>query len=76
MIKIELKLFATIARYLPDSSESFLVEDGATIRQIVDTLGIPKSEVKLTFVNGIQKPLDHVLNDGDRLGIFPPVGGG
>lgn len=76
MIKIELKLFATIARYLPDSSESFLVEDGTTVRQIVDTLGIPKSEVKLTFVNGIQKPLDHVLNDGDRLGIFPPVGGG
>ncbi|MBF0390731.1 MAG: MoaD/ThiS family protein, partial [Desulfamplus sp.] len=61
---------------LPDSNSPFFVEDGSTIRQVVDRLGIPDSEVKLTFVNGVQKPLDHRLNDGDRLGIFPPVGGG
>ncbi|MBF0412245.1 MAG: MoaD/ThiS family protein [Desulfamplus sp.] len=75
-MKIELKLFATIAKYLPDSANNFVVEDGSTIRAIVAKLGIPDSEVKLTFVNGIQQGLDHVLNDGDRLGIFPPVGGG
>ncbi len=76
MIKIELKLFATIARYLPDSKEPFLLLDGTTIREVASKLGIPESEMKLTFVNGIQRPLDHVLDDGDRLGIFPPVGGG
>ncbi|MBF0302992.1 MAG: MoaD/ThiS family protein [Desulfamplus sp.] len=75
-MKIELKLFATIAKYLPDSANNFVVEDGSTIRAIVAKLDIPDSEVKLTFVNGIQQGLDHVLNDGDRLGIFPPVGGG
>ena len=76
MIKIELKLFATIAKYLPLSPDNFSVEDGATIHEIIAKLGIPDFEVKLTFVNGVQQPLDYILNDGDRLGIFPPVGGG
>lgn len=76
MIKIELKLFATITRYLPDSPDMFCVKEGTTIMGVVTQLAIPESEVKLTFVNGKQRPLDHVLEDGDRLGIFPPVGGG
>lgn len=76
MIKIELKLFATISRYLPDSPDPFFVEEGVTIQDVADQLGIPKSEVKLTFVNGRLCPPGHILKDGDRLGIFPPVGGG
>lgn len=76
MIKIELKLFATIARYLPEYPESFAMEEGTTIKSLISRLNIPESDVKLTFVNGKQRPLDHILQDGDRLGIFPPVGGG
>ncbi|MBF0375888.1 MAG: MoaD/ThiS family protein [Desulfamplus sp.] len=76
MIKIELKLFATLSHYLPDSSSPFFIEQGTTIGQVASKLGIPDSELKLTFVNGIQQPLWHILNDGDRVGIFPPVGGG
>ncbi len=76
MIKIELKFFATIARYLPKSSQAFSVEEGTTIKSLVSRLNIPESEVKLTFVNGKQRPLNHILQDGERLGIFPPVGGG
>ncbi len=76
MIKIELKLFATIARYLPGSSEAYPVKEGTTIKSLVSHLNIPDSEVKLTFVNGRQRPLDHILEDGDRLGLFPAVGGG
>ncbi|MBF0257274.1 MAG: MoaD/ThiS family protein [Desulfamplus sp.] len=75
-MKIELKLFATIARYLPDSPEAFFVKEGITIREVSALLGIPESDVKLTFVNGKLRPLDYALENGDRLGMFPPVGGG
>ena len=76
MIEIELKLFATIAKYLPQSAEPFTVEEGATVDQVVSNLNIPENEVKLIFVNGRQQRGDYTLCNGDRLGIFPPVGGG
>jgi molybdopterin converting factor small subunit len=39
-------------------------------------LGVPPDEVKIVFVNGVSRRFDHVLADGDRVGIFSPVGGG
>ncbi len=76
MIEIELKLFATIAKYLPPSPERFAVEEGTTVNDVVSNLNIPENEVKLIFINGRQQQGDYTLSNGDRLGIFPPVGGG
>jgi sulfur-carrier protein len=42
----------------------------------MEMLGIPPGEVKLRFVNGKQAKDDQVLAEGDRVGLFPPVGGG
>ena len=39
-------------------------------------LNIPAKDAKLIFINNIRKEHDTLLQDGDRLGIFPPVGGG
>lgn len=73
---IDLKLFATLASHLPADAAELVIEDGTTIGQLVDRLGIPLPEAKLIFVNGVRKDLDTVLHGGERVGIFPPVGGG
>jgi molybdopterin converting factor small subunit len=39
-------------------------------------LGVPLEEVQLVFVNGTKKEMDTVLTGGERVGVFPPVGGG
>ena len=39
-------------------------------------LSLRQAEVKLVFVNGLKAGFDTVLRDGDRLGLFPAVGGG
>ena len=31
---------------------------------------------KLVFINGRRATLNTILKDGDRLGVFPPIGGG
>jgi molybdopterin converting factor small subunit len=46
------------------------------VRDLVQQLGIPEIKAKLIFINSVKATLDSVLEDGDRLGIFPPVGGG
>jgi molybdopterin converting factor small subunit len=50
--------------------------DGATVEQLVKHLRLPAAEIKVIFVNSVTQQKDHVLDDGDQVGIFPAVGGG
>ena len=79
-MKIEIRLFATLAGYADHGdidSEGCLSFDGpATIRDAADRLGVPKKDIKLVFLNGVGASLDSSLKDKDRVGIFPPIGGG
>ena len=76
MITIDLRLFATLAEFLPENPESYQVSDKTTVAQLIVQLGLPDQDVKLIFVNGIKKNRDCVLKNNDRVGMFPPVGGG
>ncbi len=73
---IDLRLFATLAPRQPDDATNFAIDDGTTIAQLIDRLNLSPSEAKLVFVNGVRTELDRVLHGGERVGIFPPVGGG
>jgi molybdopterin converting factor small subunit len=73
---VTLKLFASLKKYLPDSSERFAIAPGTTVQNLVGLLGIPPTDVKLVFVDGKQQSLDFPLTGGERVGFFPPVGGG
>jgi len=73
---IELKCYATLAPATPQNADAFPITTGETLLELIDRLGIPREEVKIVFVNGVAVPLDRPLADGDRGGIFPPVGGG
>lgn len=77
---IQVKLFATLRRYAGDTSpgQPIPVElpTGATLQDLVERLGIPPDDTKVTFVNGRAQELNWVLQPGDDVGIFPPIGGG
>jgi sulfur carrier protein ThiS len=74
-MNIEVKCFATLARRTPEGG-SLEIEAGATPADVMARLGIDPDEVKIIFVNGVHAKADSPLKDGDRLGLFPPVGGG
>ncbi len=73
---IHLRLFATLRAYAPDNTEAYPIIPGMTAKDIVNQLNIPLAEAKLIFINSIRKDIESPLADGDRVGIFPPVGGG
>jgi molybdopterin converting factor small subunit len=75
-VQITIKLFASLNRYTPVSSENYPIEPGTTVRNLLKQLGVPEDEIKLIFINGIKGNLASVLQSGDRVGVFPPVGGG
>ena len=73
---IDLRLFATLQQFEPPAAHTYQLELETPVRTLVKQLGIPEMKAKLIFINGVKGDLDTVLKDGDRVGIFPPVGGG
>ncbi len=76
MIRIDLKLFVTLSKYHPCGGGFYDIEDGTTVAAMIRDLGIVEDTVKLIFINGKKAMPDHVMCEGDRVGLFPPVGGG
>ena len=73
---IELKLFATLNRYQPPTADRYPIRSGMRVADLTDELGIPAKEAKLIFIDGRQGRPETILQAGQRVGIFPPVGGG
>lgn len=74
-MNITVKCFATLAERQPENNEEY-VFNGVTLGELLDELGIARDEVALLFVNNAHAAPEKELRDGDRVGIFPPVGGG
>jgi len=73
---IEIKLFATLTQFLPENGDNYPIEDGETVGSLIEKIGVPVDDVSLMFVNSLKVGLDRELQDKDRVGLFPPVGGG
>jgi molybdopterin synthase sulfur carrier subunit len=75
---LEVKLFAGLELKSWLSLRQNLVEyrPGLTLGDAIDSLGLPRAAAAILMVNGHQSRLDTELHDGDRVALFPPVGGG
>ncbi len=72
---IKVKLFATFrnGRFKEAGQER---QEGTNCRKIILELGLTEEEIGIILVNGRHASLDHLLQDGDTLSLFPLVGGG
>lgn len=72
-MKIELRLFASLSAYMPETEgdDALIdVKDGISTRQLLEQLKVPLDSVKIIFVNGLHAEADEILKEGDRVGIF------
>jgi sulfur carrier protein ThiS len=65
-----------VANYNPYQGISLEVEPGTPVTQVISQLGLPAQEVTLVMVDGRRREADFVLQGKERLGLFPPIGGG
>ncbi|MBI4552553.1 MAG: MoaD/ThiS family protein [Candidatus Latescibacteria bacterium] len=85
-MRIEVRLFATLRRYLPPGSKGMSaridVEEGLTVSDLMARLGIPQDRdpesgtTYLIIVNGEQHDAQVTLHDGDCVSLYPPLAGG
>jgi len=80
MIKTEVRLYATLQKYHPSLGIGELLgitlDDKARLGNLFSELKIPKEEIKVALVNGKWEEESYLLEDGDRIGLFSPIGGG
>ena len=78
-MKVEVQLFATLARYLPagaiGDSVTLDVPEGSRVSDIVASLHLPRDLDYLRVVNGRDALLEHPLAEGDVVSLFPPLAG-
>ena len=83
-MKVTLKLYATLADYLPAGARNNRVElevaDAVTVNAILAPFSLPPKLTHLVLVNGVFVPSEArastVLNEGDALAVWPPIAGG
>ena len=73
---ITINLFASLKKFSPVSSDSYPVKPGMSVKTLLEELCVPEDEVRLVFIDGVKHDLESVLKGGERVGIFPAVGGG
>ncbi|PID72406.1 MAG: molybdopterin synthase sulfur carrier subunit [Desulfobulbus propionicus] len=74
-MKITVKLFA----YFRDNRfirQEWDIEEGTTVRDIVNTLSIDVEEIGVTMINSRHCTLDQAVAEGNQVAIFPAIGGG
>ncbi len=78
-MKLEVRLFANLRDNLPKENKgqaAVVLSEGSTTQDLINHLDIPRDLPLIIMVNGKRQLESYSLKDGDRIGIFPPVGGG
>ena len=74
-MQVELRFYAELNDFLPShrrhrSFEHTLVHPAA-VKDVIESLAVPHTEVDLVIVNGESVGFDHVVGDGDRVAVYP-----
>jgi hypothetical protein len=77
---VRVLLSATLRKYLPayNPAEGIAldVRAGTTIEEVCQGMKIPVEHIKIVMVDGKRESLNYVLRGEERIGLFPPIGGG
>jgi len=84
MADITVKLFASLAEYLPpgakDNAFTMSLPQDGTVGSAIDALRVPKERCHLVLLNGVFVPparrATTQVADGDAVAIWPPIAGG
>jgi hypothetical protein len=80
---VDVWLYGALKRYGGEAEQGsfanlrLCLPEGSTMADMLSNLGVPTEERGITFINGqlsampgLQPDLNHVLCDGDRIGLF------
>jgi sulfur carrier protein ThiS len=77
-MKLTVELQSYLLQYSPDEIAVFEYEvpDGASVAELTRKLGVPEELASVIMVSGEAKSPEHVLVEGERVTLIPPIAGG
>lgn len=76
-MRIIVDLFADLRKFHPGGSTFEVeLEPGAVAKELLGKAGIPPEYPVMIVINEKMAAPEDVLYDGDRIGLFSPMGGG
>lgn len=82
-MEVEVRLFADLHKKMNASIimtplEPFhvSVNPSDTVGDLIEHLGLSGEAALIVLINGLRQEEDWILEEGDRVAIFPPIGGG
>lgn len=76
LVKLSSTLRKSVPGYDPLTGMNIEAAPGMDVAGLITNLGLDAHEVKIIMLNGRAAKLHSKLSDGDRVGLFPAVGGG
>lgn len=74
-MKIKVKLFATFRENR--GKEVFVaLPEPVKVADVLKEVDLLEEDIAILYVNGRRQTGEYVLQEGDYLSLFPPVGGG
>jgi hypothetical protein len=75
MGKVLIRFYEELNDYLPPGKKKrdgeVLLDGNETVRELIEKLGVPPAQVDLLLVNGQSAALEEVVEEGDRISVYP-----
>lgn len=75
MIEVSLRFYAELNDFLPHAKRqsTFVhrLKERAAVKDVIEALGVPHPEVDLILVNGESVDFSYLVQDGDRISVYP-----
>jgi hypothetical protein len=72
---VYVRFYEELNDYLPEERRkrtfSLSLKGPTTVKEAICLLGVPSEEVDLVLVNGESVPFSHIVQDEDRISIYP-----
>lgn len=76
MWRAEFRFYADLNDFLPADRQQrpfhHAFDYRASIKDMIESLGVPHTEVELLLVDGIPVDFNHIVADGERISAYPP----
>jgi uncharacterized protein with PIN domain len=71
----EFRFYAELNDFLPHAVRHttlvYAFDNAPAVKDAIEALGVPHTEVDLVLVNGLSVPFSHPLHDADRVAVYP-----